>query len=462
MRLGLNNRIFVSETSLPHKIMKSWDSDTNDFYIANESLSISECEALVKSLKINIVQEAKKILKYIRGNIEGIDVDIMYVNMEDKCWRQAALIVEIFRIPAISKNAGNLNTKELQKKLYNSLKSGRVDFLIGWGQAKRYCGGLKTEGYSSDFSELYSIVTLYIIMRSIHIVCQKEIILNVLTGGTRFYPALFTDPEKTNEYDIQRQAMADIFSTEFINMKFIAYHDSIDNDNSKLNDLCQLIEPAEIEKTFKTVLMNVDWHAILTNLKIAPHGINIPPSIDKYIKSGGNVSSIIRMAIVSILNRKAHSYWIEKIGDSDLFDETIDFFNEVSRESTKKYLAIHLMDTDIDTTEQSKLHSGAIRLTVHEKKDRRDIPAILTLGIKGGNNLSQHVVTFLSPEGILFETMFGILGKENNFDKKIRRVMAPEHGFLSWLNHGEQPLFYSNIKKEQYLEALFKLKFIEN
>lgn len=74
------------------------------------------------------------------------------------------------------------------------------------------------------------------------------------------------------------------------------------------------------------------------------------------------------MAIVCILNRDSHNYWLKEIVDMELFDDTIDFFYEVTYQSTRKYIAIHLMDADIDNTSKSEKHSDAIRLTVHEKK----------------------------------------------------------------------------------------------
>lgn len=90
-----------------------------------------------------------------------------------------------------------------------------------------------------------------------------------------------------------------------------------------------------------------------------------------------------------------------------------------------------------------------------------DTPAILTLGRRGGNKLSQHVCGFISQNGVAFDAVFDISVKCKGSDKKIKRVMPPEEGILNWLADGKQPLFYSDMPKEQYLETLLKLKFIE-
>jgi len=461
MNNKMQNRIIVSETFLPRNIITEWDVDIVNFDFLKESLTFSECDKLFKYFSKQIEKEAKKIQKSIRGRVEGVAMDVMYSHLDDADWYQAALIVEIFRDPDISKNAGNIDTRTLQKKIHYALKEETIEFLIGWGQAKRYCGGLKTEGYSADFSELYSILTLYIIIQSIHNITGKHTTLTILTGGTRFYSALFTGREKIKQYDRQRQAIADHFATEYTSINFIDYHSTDKNTDDKLNEFCEMIKKTEIDNTFQTVLMNVDWYSVLIKTENAPHGVKIPPIVVKYLKEGGDVDMLIRMGIVSILNRNTHTYWIEKIGNVELFDETVDFFYEVSRESTKKYLAIHLMDADIDETIQSKSHERAIRLTVHEKKDRKDIPAILTLGRRGGNKLSQHVCGFVSQDGVSFDAVFNISVKLKGSDKKIKRVMPPEEGIFNWLTGGEQPFFYSNTPKEKYLETLFKLKFIE-
>lgn len=454
-------RAFISDTSLPQKILTNWDNNIVNINLTKEYLSTYEQDTLFQSLSEKIDKEAKKITKVIKGRIEGISMDVMYLNLNDTQWYEAALIVEIFRDPAISKNAGNIDTKALQKKIYLALENENINFVIRWGQAKRYCGGLKTNGYFADFSELYSILTLYIIMKSIHLICRKKVSLTVLTGGSRFYSALFTDPEIVKEYDAQRQAIADYFSTENTSINFSAYHKSNDKINENLDTFYDMIDQVEIDKILKTVLINIDWLSIFKNHDKQYHGISIPSSLSKYIEMKGSVDLLITMAIVSIINNKTHSFWIEKINDMELFDDTIDFFYEITRESARKYLAIHLMDADIDSTLKSKSHPGAIRLTVHEKKDRKDIPAIFTLGKNGGNKLSQHVCSLITQDGISFDTTFEILHKNKTTSNGINVVMPSKDGLFNWLADGQQPFFYTDLKKEHYLEELKNLKFIE-
>ncbi|WCG81526.1 hypothetical protein [Pectobacterium sp. A5351] len=459
MNFLMENRIFVSESNLPVIINDKWDYDFSIRDLQTEQLTHSDCELLIELFIENIIREARKVVKTVKGRIEGIGEDIMYSNLDDKDWYRAALIVEVFRDHSISKNAGSLDTRKLQEKLYSALQKNNVEFLIGWGQAKRYCGGLKTEGFSADLSELYAIMNLQIVLLSVHLICGYNVKLTVLTGGTRFYPALFTDRDAIIKYDQQRQLLVNALKIEGVNIIFDSYHNNHIEDYDKLNLFCSMTEQRDIEKIFKTILINVDWQAILTGDVLNPHGIHLPESISRYIKDKNDIDQLIMIAIVSILNRTTHPFWIDKLNNVELFDDVIDFFYQVSLVSARKYIALHLMDGDINNTSQSKLHSNAIRLTVHEKKDRRDIPALYTLGKNSGNKLSQHVCGFITKSGISFDTLLEIYSKGEK--GKVKRIQPVTNGLFSWLTENDQPLFYTDLSKEEYISVIKGIRYIE-
>ncbi|NYA45440.1 hypothetical protein HZI31_19300 [Serratia fonticola] len=452
----INSRTFVSETDLPYQITKNWNPEIVNVELNDEVLSRDEFNGLMSDFSENIDNKSKRIVKKLKGNIEGLEHDIMYAKLDDKQWLQAALITELFREHNISKNAGNIDTYILQEKIYASLNKDELNFLIGWGQAKRSCGGLKTDGYFSDFSECYAIMTLQVIMNCIYLISEKPVTLTVLTGGGRFYPALFTSQEKVEQYDNQRQIIADFFANDQARIYFSPYRSSNHIDKKELDEACAAVGQEQVDKFFKTVLLNVDWFAILSANDFSPHGIPLPATTTKYVRNSGNLDKLIMMAIVCILNRDSHNYWLKEIVDMELFDDTIDFFYEVTYQSARKYIAIHLMDADIDNTSKSETHSDAIRLTVHDKKDRRDIPAIYTLGRVAGNKLSQHVCAVISDGTISFRTKFEILQLAG-----VKKVYLSQESAFDWLRFRGQPFFYSNDTKEVYLSVLRSKLFYE-
>ncbi|OKP07951.1 hypothetical protein Xentx_01002 [Xenorhabdus thuongxuanensis] len=109
-------------------------------------------------------------------------------------------------------------------------------------------------------------------------------------------------------------------------------------------------------------------------------------------------------------------------------------------QSTIKYLSIHLIN-GVEKILKNEFYSDCIRLTVHVKNDRNDIPAIYTLGKIGGNKLSQHVCMSVVDGVILFSTVLELYKND-----KIKKYFLPTDwkGLFHWLNSENQPLLYSN------------------
>lgn len=433
----LSDRVFVSETDLPNEIIKNWSEEK--IIIDSDTLQLDDFRHFLSSLKNKVKKESVALVKNIKGNIEGLTNGIMYSNLDDNKWLQAACITEIFRHSGISKNSGSIDTFNLQNKIYSCLDKENFKFVLGWGQAKRSCGGLKTEGYSADLSELYAIMMLQLIASSVHIISGKKVNILVLTGGNRFHDALFTNEQKIEDYDNQRTMIADFFSDNSAFITFIPYKNQRIGKNILISD-CEKIDSQDINKHFKTILVNIDWDNILSNYHFLYHNIIMPSSLQEYLNNGGDKNLIITMAIVSILRNDTHNYWIDKVGSMKLFDDTIDYFREITTQSTIKYLSIHLTN-GVEKILKDESYSDCIRLTVHVKHDRSDIPAIYTLGKTGGNKLSQHVCMSVIDGVINFSTVLELYK-----NKGIKKYFPPIDGkeLFNWLNSENQPLLYSN------------------
>ncbi len=98
--------------------------------------------------------------------------------------------------------------------------------------------------------------------------------------------------------------------------------------------------------------------------------------------------------------------------------------------------------------------SNAIRLTVHEKQDRADIPAIYLLNIDSKNKLSQHVCSSFFDNKLRFMTKFEILCSNKSF----KRIYVNSKS-LYWLNLGCQPLLYVPSDSKNYMNEIVKDKF---
>ena len=86
--------------------------------------------------------------------------------------------------------------------------------------------------------------------------------------------------------------------------------------------------------------------------------------------------------------------------------------------------------------------SRYIRLTVHEKRDFPEMPAIFTLGPQGGNLLSQHVVARVPRRGaVRFETVAEIAPLDDAHPVVVRGD-ADGAKLFGWLIGPGQPLCF--------------------
>lgn len=417
----LTVREILSESNLSNAVMHKLGcgralepSDEAVFFGA------AEVDRIVASWKAAIDRHSSRLVKEAASILSDLPAGCLYDRLDDSTWRQAAKICEVFRASDVSKNAGRLDVRALQRHIHSCLlHEGPLTLAIGWGQPKRTAGGLKGLGPFADLAEMYAVARLAIVTKSVASLAERPVHMMVLTGGSRFFEALFTRPELTVAYDAQRQRIADALAgPDVITIRpysdlFRAGEASaiVGERIEQFGQAVAAVTDHMISTRFGTILLNVDWdHLMAPDIESRyqrPHGIPMPGSVEAWLRGRDRDASnrLIRAAIVGLTNPKHQSDWLETIGSEDALNDALSFVQAVAWESTRKYIALHLMDAN-DEVSSALVAQGAsvLRLTVHEKNDRRDIPAIYTLGPRGGNQLSQHVMAVVERGSVLFES----------------------------------------------------------
>ena len=114
--------------------------------------------------------------------------------------------------------------------------------------------------------------------------------------------------------------------------------------------------------------------------------------------------------------------------------------------STKKYIATHQINKEI-------VSNDYLRLTVHNKPDKSDIPAIYLLGTNGGNQLSQHCTMLIeSNQEIRFKAL------EVQLMNCVKVINANTSSLFHWCNNAL--LFYAKNNVAEIEKAIQTIKFI--
>lgn len=410
-------------------------------------LSDIELEKLLLSWKKNIVRDSTLLSRQSLSTLTDLPQDALYCNLDQEDWRIAAQVAEVFRNPLICKNAGRLNLKALQINILEWFVNSQqpLNLSIAWGQPKRSVGGIKCMGSYADLAELFSISRLLTIVCAIEKILKRPIKLMVLTGGHRFYSALFTCLELTFNYDLQRQAIADYMDDQKrIEFKSFIHHEDVLNyaiDDKQLKK----ISDQQIQSQFRTIMLNIDWEHLLhpkSSLRLHnPHHIELSDCLANWLtlQSLETVNAFIRQAIYYLLRQEHNNQSNLKHNQEHmLLENMIAFIYEVTWESTRKYIAIHDLSA---TKQQENLNHPYFRLTVHEKDDQRTLPAIFTLGVNGGNQLAQHVMAFLENR----QLHFGAFAEFWDRDLVLIKLnINSKYPLFEWLKEYEQPLCISD------------------
>lgn len=432
--------VLVSQSDLPFEIESFWRDGLEGGFLEDVLIDEDSLYSILTSLRTRVRAEARSLAKSVKSFLQKQMAGGMYRYLLEDSWFKAACVVEVFRHYRISKNAGDLDTFGLQEIVLHAIRDeDSIKFSIAWGQAKRPCGGLKTEGSCADFSELYAIAVLQIVASSVSELTDRDVIVKVMSGGDRFASALFGDPVKNDAYDVQRATIAEYFRDNRACVCIERYKSLVPSETKSVNEYKVTVDPVLLERNFKTVLLNIDWDRVLGDPGVSRHSATLPEGVVKLLNDGFSKNELIKMGVIGLINRSSQCFWIDRIGDAVLFDEILDYFSFVAAESTREYISIHMVGSSCEAGRANKpLDDGFIRLTVHVKHDKPHVPALYTLGKAGGNRLSQHVCAFVSDNGLLFGTIFE-MRRKGGFR---RVVLKNDGGMFGWLSGSRQPLMY--------------------
>lgn len=392
-------------------------------------------------------KQVKRLTKRARGMLEVLAGDALYSSLGDPASRRAALVAELFRDHVISRNAGRLDVRALQRQILD--RAGEpLTFEIALGQPKRDAGGLKTAGPHADLAEVFAIGRLVALMESVAELAEQPVSLAVRSGGERFADALITDARPREAYDAQREQIASLLADK-ASVTFSDFRRSTPEDphwpGFYAEELAALPSEA-IASRLHTIVMNVDWDNVFAlALRGEPvHGVTLPESLSVWLEEDSTrVRTITRAGVSSLVNPRHQAVWREIIGHETAVEDGLAFVSAVAWEATKRYVAIHAADRRV-----ASAVSRAIRLTVHEKKDEPAMPAILTLGTRGGGLLSHHVLAVADRRKPLeFLTIAEITASSEAVP-----VRFAGEGPFSWL--GRQPLCFAHGTGDEIVRSI--------
>jgi hypothetical protein len=447
-------RVIVSDDKLGPLLRRQAGSHRPADLLDAVVISADQVRAIVEGWRTSIGRQSALFRKHAIGTLELLPTGCLYEHLARPEWKRAAFACEILRHPSISKNSGWLDTRSVQARLTAAtLHEAPVRIVIGWGQPKRDAAGLKTAGPFADLAEAYAIARLGIIVDAMAALLAYPVQITVLSGGERFGAALFTDPDLCSRYDDQRQDIADVLfgpgTITFVDYIRQLTYGQLHERRLQYLAALESVTDEMIAAQFDTVLMNVEWCRVfaLGAAEDAPHGHTLPASVRHWADGHppSDLVLLIRAALCSIVTPRRQADWQKTLHDTeDIIQDAVAFMRAVAWESTRKYIALHAADAALERGGDRIDHSDApIRLTVHQKRDRPDIPAVFTLGPDGGDALSQHVMARLEPRGrIRFETLTEI--RMHPARPVMVGTCRQQDGpiLFGWLTDTEQPLCF--------------------
>lgn len=345
---------------------------------------------------------AKKFTRYAIRSLDALSSSLIYKDLGSFFGRQSALICELFRNAHFVSNSGSLDVTRLQCYLINALSDGRKEkltFELGWGQAKRDAGKLRTLGASADFAELIAIARIIAVVKSIELLINSQIKFRVITGGQRFRMALFTRPDIDNLYNSQRKKFAFWLSPGTdISFENIQIYLSDHEIREKLNlDRQHTITSNLTEENFRFALFAIDWYNVLE--RGIEHNIPLSSSIlEKFRSLSPHAKShFLRATLSLIVNENIYIPPTVHRLPHHLIYETSKWLCEITKISADLYLRLGRITNRASINNN---HGGhPILLTVVLKASRPDIPCVQLLGRKYGKTLPQHLTACLLPKG---------------------------------------------------------------
>lgn len=353
---------------------------------------------------------AKRLAKEAIKNVQLLSNMQVYKNLNNSEEKASAAVAELFRNTDLVLNSGYLDMHKLQNSILNSIASNpehHLIFELGWGQAKRDSGQLKSFGENADFGEFIAIIRLGIIIRAAQWILNKKVCLRIITGGQRFYEAFFTNKDSDISYNRQRKAFVSLIGLDDdIAFEDISRYYSSSQIVERMDDVLsgyKLSSPQDVPQ-FKFVLFNIDWYNILgigdrEGIE-SPHGLSAPPYFLSCLHqlSIAEQKQLLRELLASIANSDIDIHLFEPfLAYPSLIHDVREWIKHVGAISCLKYDTIGKVTVRTDQTD----HGGPVLMTVIDKRNNPHIPTLMLLGKGSGELVPQHVVPVLKNNGTM-------------------------------------------------------------
>lgn len=424
---------------------------------------------ILEKWKNRIDHIAKRIAKQAQTNVEILENAGIYENLDDTKYKKSAWIAELFRTIDFAGNSGSLDVKTLQTLVFNSFGHSnginRLTFELGWGQAKRDAGMLKTPGPCADLGEIISIARLGIILKAVQYLCGSRVIqLRIITGGVRFYQALFTRTAIDAAYNAQRVAIASAFGlSEIIHFDTINRYYSQEEIERRIigKNLDHMPSISEDSIQYKFVLFNIDWYHLLgakgCDRLPNPHSLEAP---EKFLEWFGELSRerqnvMLRELLAAMANKNIKIYPVGKfLGNPAILEKGKQWMKRVGVLSTLKYQLI----SEVTPRDIESEACRPILLTVIPKPSKPYIPSLLLVGRRSGHVVPQHVVPVIDTNGATNYLPYFLV--VNKYSPVFLNKSESEMFF--WCQSDGQPLCFINGGTDVAIQALKQLLLVEN
>ncbi|ASZ11826.1 isocyanide synthase family protein [Chitinophaga pendula] len=418
-------------------------------------ISTEELNKVITQWKINMAEQARLLAKRARQQLELMNALPSYEFSADKQRLRAAACAEIFRHPAISKNASYLDSTSLREQIWQcQQQQGKLVFELGWGQPKKDAGLLKASGPFPDIAEMFALARLGVILQAIQLIYEEvPVECHIITGGTRFFESVFTRSYIDDTYNQQRKLITAALGLEqHICFSDITRYHSREYIREQLQHRMQQHPPApqDVDAIFRMVLFSIDWHHLLgiqcNAMTTAPHDLPVPEAAKQWLRSLPDESKKqwLRQLLASIANPDIQEPVQTAECPPAVWLETRQWMTAVARISAAKHLLLGLGEVAGRTNTTGYAEACIIPLSVIEKEHKPDIPALLLLGKRYANTMPQHVVGILEEYGMTCEN--GL-----DFKPYLTSVTSCRPVFLQPDGNEQQALFQPLVTHNQPL-----------
>ncbi|HKS46430.1 MAG TPA: hypothetical protein VJT49_15225 [Amycolatopsis sp.] len=413
------------------------------------TIPAADLDRLASDVGARIERSAVRLAQRARQGVDLLAGLRVYERVDDLWYRRAAAVAELFRDGKVAGNAGYVDATTIQRSVVAAMDHGDgLVYELGWGQAKRPVGGLKTEGCDADLAEIVAIARLATMTRATQLLLDQPVRLRIVPGGRRFYDALFTRPEADEAYNEQRAAIATrLGHGGLITIAKDAFDDP-DGLCERLAAIDRAFWPSPTQSELRFMQFAIDWAHVLDAVE-APHGRR-PPNVLKarWAKlSPANRALLVRHLCVALVNPETIGEVCDHLIDRAAFADSVSWMAMTVRDSAAKYaLLSQITRRDAGPHGQAP---GVLRLTVMEKADQPQVPVLSLLGSQHGSFLPQHVVALVARDGRCL--------------RFLPRMSVPDgHTLVTAALSGTEPrpLFFTDLSWQEATELLRKIDLV--